>query len=149
MEEIIFTIRSSMRPIIALYILVFLLFIFTIILHSFFAIFIGFITFIILIEVIIIHLQRNFTIYTLTSDNIKFRTGIIGKRVTTIPLIKIQDVTSVFSITQRLFGVGNVLIESATERIGGVRLRNIEKPEEYAKQILEAARNIQKGINQP
>jgi uncharacterized membrane protein YdbT with pleckstrin-like domain len=150
MEQTIFTIRPSMRPIIVLYSLVFLLFIFTIAASSsLIAIFSGVIALIAFIEVLILHIQRNFTIYTLTSESIRFRTGIIAKRETTIPLIKTQNVTFGFSIAQRLFGVGNVIIESAAEHIGGVCLRNIERPEEYAKQILETVKSQQKNTNQP
>lgn len=134
MTQNTFTIRPSMRPIIVWYVVAGLFFI-----PVFFTSQAFIFSFIFLLIPIIKHVKRNFTIYTLTADKVAIRTGVIGKAEMTIPLSKIQGVASSYSIEQRIFGIGNVLIESAGGRVGGVPMKDIEDPEKYAKQILEAS----------
>jgi len=149
MEQTIFVIRPSISPVITLYIITLLVLVFFVFL-MFASQNINFLFFGILFQFITIdkHLGRNFTIYTLTTENIKIRAGIIGKTQIMIPLAKVQNVAFNYSIIQRLYGIGNLLIESASDQ-GAIPFTNIEKPEEYSKKILDATKNYQKNNSQP
>lgn len=132
MEQTIFTAQPSFRIARANYILAGFFFLVGLLMHFFY-----FFAILFLLGGIVGHLKRNNTIYTLTTEKIKIKTGVIGKAENNIPLSKIQNVASAYSVSQRLFGVGSVVIESAGGRIGGIALKDIEKSDEYAKQILD------------
>lgn len=149
MEETIFTIRPSMRPIGVFYaacLVVLAFFVFLAIkFHSIFFIFPGLLF---LFAPAAMQIRRRFTIYTLTNENIKIRTGIIGKTQTMIPLAKVQNVSFSYSIIQRMLGIGDILLESAAEK-GAVPFLDIDKPEECSRQILEVIKNYHKAAAQP
>jgi uncharacterized membrane protein YdbT with pleckstrin-like domain len=149
MEQIIFTIRPSMKPIAALYILTLLVLVFfaLLALEFKFTIFL-LMGFLFPVAPAVIHMDRQFTIYTLTDENIRIRVGVIGKTQVMIPLEKVQNISFSYSLIQRIFGTGNLLIESASQQ-GAIPFKNIDKPEEFSKQILEELKNYSKSISQP
>jgi len=51
--------------------------------------------------------------YYLTNLRLIEERGIIGKRIMSIPLDKVQDVTCKFGILGRIFGFGDIEIQSA------------------------------------
>lgn len=84
----------------------------------------------ILIFVLIIrNLVRWFTsLHVITNERLIYRTGFIGKRGTEIPLEVIQNVAFNQTILERMFGTGDLLVESAGTH-GQTRYRDIPKPE--------------------
>jgi uncharacterized membrane protein YdbT with pleckstrin-like domain len=74
-------------------------------------------------------LRWYFTLFVLTSDRLITRTGIVAKSSKEIPLERINDVTFNQSVLERLFGAGDLLVESAGER-GQTRITNVRKPEQ-------------------
>jgi uncharacterized membrane protein YdbT with pleckstrin-like domain len=74
-------------------------------------------------------LRWHFTLFVLTSDRLITRSGIFAKRSKEIPLERINDVTFNQSVVERLFGAGDLLVESAGER-GQTRITNVRKPEQ-------------------
>jgi len=62
---------------------------------------------------IVIFLGWLFTNYYLTNLRLIDERGIIGKRIVSIHLNKVQDVTCKFGIWGRIFGFGDIEIESA------------------------------------
>ncbi|MEP6921125.1 MAG: PH domain-containing protein [bacterium] len=86
------------------------------------------------------HLKRNMIRYTLTDSKIELDTGLIAKTTRNIPLSKIQDVTVVASIPQRILGFGDLIVDNASELGGTTVLHNINKPRHYAELLLRELR---------
>lgn len=84
------------------------------------------------------HLQQWSETYTLTDDKIEVSTGILAKTVRNIPLSKVQDVTVEQTLLQRLLGLGDVVVDSASAT-GKITLRRVAQPQSIADQILHRA----------
>jgi membrane protein YdbS with pleckstrin-like domain len=81
------------------------------------------------------HIQRNRVTYTLTTAKIEIEYGILSKTIRNIPLRNIQDITTSATIGERLLGVGDVIIDSASEA-GRITMTNIRDPRRHADLIL-------------
>lgn len=86
------------------------------------------------------HLKRNMIRYTLTDSKIELDYGLIARTTRNIPLTKIQDVTVSASISQRMLGFGDVVVDNASEIGGSTILRNINSPRHYADLLLRELR---------
>ncbi len=84
------------------------------------------------------HLQQWSETYTLTDDRIEVSTGILTKTTRNIPLSKVQDVTVEQTLLHRLFGLGNVVVDSASAS-RKIILRWVVQPHSIADQILHRA----------
>jgi membrane protein YdbS with pleckstrin-like domain len=82
------------------------------------------------------HIRRNRVVYTLTSTKIEIEYGLLSKTIRNIPLRNIQDVTTRATFGERLIGVGDVIIDSASEA-GKIPMSNIRDPRKYADLILD------------
>jgi uncharacterized membrane protein YdbT with pleckstrin-like domain len=157
----IFSIHPSIVPIMPLYLLAVIFFIlafsgfifptlFSSIFPDSFAFlsqmfFIG-IGLVIAVSVAIGTIENKFTTYVLTSEDFRIQTGIISKTEIVIPLIKIQDITLSCSAMQSMLNIGIIIMDTADERIeGSTELVNIDNPEKYKKQILDAIEIINKN----
>lgn len=69
------------------------------------------------------------TLHVITNERLVYRAGFIGKHGTEIPLEVIQNVAFNQTIIERIFGTGDLMIESAGTH-GQTRYRDIPKPEE-------------------
>jgi uncharacterized membrane protein YdbT with pleckstrin-like domain len=83
-------------------------------------------------------LRRQFTSLTISGDRLRLESGTFSKCSRTILLSKVQDVHVDQTVTQRMFGVGNIAIETA-----GVGSRetlvDIDNPQAVADQLLDRA----------
>lgn len=86
------------------------------------------------------HIRRNMIRYTLTDSKIEIDTGLIARNTRSIPLSKIQDVTVLASIPQRILGFGDLIVDNASELGGTTVLHNISKPRHYADLLLRELR---------
>ena len=86
------------------------------------------------------HLKRNALKYTLTDAKIEIDEGLFARRTRNVPLRNIQDVTVASSLTQRLLGFGDLVIDNASELGGTTIMRNIPKPRRHAELILRELR---------
>jgi uncharacterized membrane protein YdbT with pleckstrin-like domain len=77
------------------------------------------------------------TQHVITNERLIYRTGLISKKGTEIPLEVINDVTFKQSMIERIFGSGDLLIESAGTH-GQSAYTNIPHPEGVQKLIYEA-----------
>ena len=84
------------------------------------------------------HIQRNFTKGTISGDKLRYEVGAFGKTTRNISLPKVQDVRVDQSATQRMFGIGNLSIETAGEA-SRLTMRNIDRPQSVADQVLAAS----------
>lgn len=92
--------------------------------------------------------------YVLTSRRLIVRDGILRRSGTEIPLEQINTVSFSQSLTERLLGFGDVVIESASTG-GQSRLDNIPDPQGFQSEIyatrdaLATARRRESGQDQP
>lgn len=89
------------------------------------------------------HLKRNMVRYTVTDSTMRIDTGLIARTTRNIPLSKIQDVTVSASISQRLLGFGDIIVDNASELGGTTILKNINSPRHYADLLLRELRRWQ------
>jgi uncharacterized membrane protein YdbT with pleckstrin-like domain len=78
-----------------------------------------------------------FVRYTLTTRHLLVEKGVFSRSRKTIPIQRIQDVATHQRWIERLFGIGDVIVQSAGE-MGAVRLRSLPHCQEYTEKILEA-----------
>lgn len=86
------------------------------------------------------HLRRNMIRYTVTDAKLQIETGLIARTTRNIPLSKVQDVTVSASIPQRLLGLGDIIVDNASEIGGSTVMHNISKPRHYADLLLRELR---------
>lgn len=67
--------------------------------------------------------------YVVTSDRIRFFTGLIGRQVENIELVRLQDVDYHQGVSERIFGVGDIYLRSAHVSAPNMTLRNVKDPE--------------------
>lgn len=89
---------------------------------------------------IVIFLGWLCTNYYLTNLRLIDKRGIIGKRIVSIHLDKVQDVTCRFGIWGRIFGFGDIEIESAGT-YGKIVFDFIPSPRKIKEKIIQAIKN--------
>lgn len=90
------------------------------------------------------HLRQKLVRYTLTDSKIEIDEGFIFQNSRNIPLRSIQDVSVSSTITQRMLGFGNLVIDNASEDGGKIILKNIDTPKKYADVLLKQMRLLNK-----
>lgn len=88
------------------------------------------------------HVRQRMIRYTLTDATITIDEGFIFQNSRNVPLSKIQDVSVASTVTQRLLGFGNLVIDNASEDGGKVVLRNIDTPKKHADMLLKQMRQL-------
>ena len=86
------------------------------------------------------HLQIAFTRMTIEGDRLKYESGMLSKTSRAIQLSRVQDVRVDRTLWQRLLGIGDLSLETAGET-SRLTIRDIDRPQEVADRILEAARH--------
>jgi uncharacterized membrane protein YdbT with pleckstrin-like domain len=81
------------------------------------------------------YFQRQYTKATITGDRLRYESGLASRSTRNIQLSKIQDVRVDQRVMQRIFGVGNLSIETAGES-SRLTLMNVDKPQELADEIM-------------
>ena len=80
------------------------------------------------------HFRNRFTKMTILDDRLRYERGILAKTTRTILISRVQDVTVHQRIGQRIFGVGDLSIETAGEA-SRETIFNIDRPQEIADHI--------------
>lgn len=88
------------------------------------------------------HLKRKLIRYTLTDAKIEIDAGLVARTTRNVPLRTIQDVTISASVSQRMLGFGDLIIDNASEQGGKIVLKNINSPKQYADILLKQMRQI-------
>ena len=86
------------------------------------------------------HMARQFTKATIAGDKLRYEVGALSKSTRNISLPKVQDARVDQSVTQRMFGVGNLSIETAGET-SRLTIRHVDRPQQVADEILAASHN--------
>jgi membrane protein YdbS with pleckstrin-like domain len=84
-------------------------------------------------------MQNRMSRLTILEDKLRFDVGFLSKTTRTILIPRIQDITVQQSVTQRIFGVGNLSIETAGES-SRLTIEGIDRPQEVADMINELSR---------
>lgn len=84
------------------------------------------------------HIQRQAVKLTIAGEKLRYETGIGSKSTRLIQLPKVQDVRAIQSLSQRMFGVGDLSIETAGES-SRLIIPNIDNPQRLAEQITDLA----------
>ena len=84
------------------------------------------------------HMARQFTRATITGDKLRYEVGALSKTTRNISLPKVQDARVDQSVIQRMFGIGDIAIETAGEA-SRLTIRNIDQPQQVADEILAAS----------
>ena len=85
-------------------------------------------------------MRRQFTKTVIVGDRLRYETGAFAKSTRTIQLSKLQDVRVDQSMMQRIFGVGNLSIETAGEA-SRLTIFDVDGPQALADEILNRAHN--------
>ena len=85
-------------------------------------------------------LRRQFTKTVISGDRLRYETGTFSKSTRTIQLSKLQDVRVDQSMTQRMFGVGNLSIETAGEA-SRLTIFDVDHPQALADEILNRSQH--------
>ncbi|MEO8650648.1 MAG: PH domain-containing protein [Acidobacteriota bacterium] len=89
------------------------------------------------------HIRQKLVKYSLTDSTVEIDSGFISRSTQNIPLRRIQDVTVRTTVAQRLLGVGDVVIDNASEDGGKIVLKNIDSPRKLADSLLKQMRRIE------
>lgn len=90
------------------------------------------------------HLRRKLVRYRLTDTTIEIDRGLISRSTQNIPLRRIQDVTVSSTVFQRVMGLGDIVIDNASESGGKMVMRNINEPRKYADMLLRQMHLLEK-----
>ena len=85
-------------------------------------------------------LKRQFTKTTIAGDRLRYETGAFSKSTRTIQLSKLQDVRVDQSFSQRIFGVGNLSLETSGETSRLV-LEDVDNPQATADEIMNRSQH--------
>jgi len=80
------------------------------------------------------HLRNRLTKVTILDDRLRYETGFLNRTTRTILISRVQDVTVHQRISQRIFAVGDVSIETAGEA-SRLSIPDIDRPQQVADQI--------------
>jgi len=88
------------------------------------------------------------TLHVITNERLIYRAGFIAKQGTEIPLEVIQNVAFNQSLFERVFGTGDLMIESAGTH-GQTRYRDIPKPEGVQSLIYRMREQRMRSLESP
>ena len=80
------------------------------------------------------HLRNRLTKMTIMDDRLRYERGLMGRTTRTILISRVQDVTVHQRVGQRIFGVGDLSIETAGET-SRLTIPEIDRPQEIADHI--------------
>ncbi|MDO9084557.1 MAG: PH domain-containing protein [Anaerolineaceae bacterium] len=76
--------------------------------------------------------------YTLTNERIKIITGLLGKDIQNYELIRVQDIDITQNVSERMLGIGDIVIKGADQSSPTIVLRNIHDPQEVYELLRKA-----------
>ena len=82
------------------------------------------------------HLRNRLTKMTILDDRLRYETGLLSRTTRTILVSRVQDVTVHQRVGQRIFGLGDLSIETAGEA-SRLTIPEIDRPQEIADHINE------------
>jgi membrane protein YdbS with pleckstrin-like domain len=87
------------------------------------------------------HAKRRLVKLTLRPDRLGYESGLLSKTTRTMDLSKVQDVRVQQSLTERIFGVGTLTVQTAGSGEGGsIVMEALDQPHEVADLILDLSK---------
>lgn len=78
---------------------------------------------------IIIYLKTRFTVYEVTDQRIKLKTGILNQEIDECELYRVRDYKIVKPFFQRIFGLGKIELVTSDRSNTSINLNGIKNPE--------------------
>jgi uncharacterized membrane protein YdbT with pleckstrin-like domain len=85
---------------------------------------------------VIKHVSHIQTVYTLTNVKLETSEGLFSKSKHNIPLRHIHDISVQETFRERIFGIGDIIVDTAALDTNLV-LKNVKDPDKYANLILD------------
>ena len=93
---------------------------------------------------IIIYLKTRFTVYELTDQRIKLKTGILNQEIDECELYRVRDYKVVKPFFQRIFGLGKVELVTSDRSNSNINLNGIKDPEKLYNLIRDNVEKIRR-----
>jgi hypothetical protein len=103
-----------------------------------------------LIMLLVVFLKLKYTIYTLTDQRLIIQTGVFSRSIESIELYRIKDIKLNSSFTQRIVGIGNILMVSSDKSTPLISLCGFNNPNIKFNQLrvsVETCR-LKKGVKE-
>ena len=78
---------------------------------------------------IIIYLRTRFTVYEVTDQRIKLKTGILNQEIDECELYRVRDYKVVKPFLKRIFGLGRIELVTSDRSNSNINLNGIKDPE--------------------
>lgn len=85
--------------------------------------------------------------YTITTERIKIRHGLLGKTFDYVELIRIQDMKHSQSFSERLLKIGDITVRSHDTSHPVIELNNVQDPEHVYEILRDAVQDARKRHN--
>tara|TARA_B100001057_G_scaffold235112_1_gene235439 strand:+ start:371 stop:769 length:399 start_codon:yes stop_codon:yes gene_type:complete len=92
---------------------------------------------------LIVYLRTRFTIYELTEERFREKTGILSQKIEELELYRVRDYTVEKPFIMRLFGLGNLILitsDKTNPKIYLYAIRNVESVRDVFRKNVEATR---------
>lgn len=83
----------------------------------------------------ILGMPVTFTKYSLSEDRLFIDTGFFTSVTNELLLYRVRDLTTRITLSQKLFGVGTIIIHSSDKTESHLEIKNIKRPK-YVKELL-------------
>lgn len=93
---------------------------------------------------IIIYLKTRFTIYEVTNQRIKLKTGILNQEIDECELYRVRDYKVVKPFFQRIFGLGKIELVTSDKSNSNINLNGIKDPENLYNLIRDNVEKIRR-----
>ena len=93
---------------------------------------------------LIIFLKTRFTVYEVTNQRIKLKTGILNQEIDECELYRVRDYKVVKPFFQRIFGLGNIELVTSDRSNSNINLNGIKDPENLYNLIRDNVEKIRR-----
>ena len=93
---------------------------------------------------IIIYLKTRFTVYEVTDQRIKLKTGILNQEIDECELYRVRDYKIVKPFFQRIFGLGKIELVTSDRSNSNINLNGIKDPENLCNLIRDKVEKIRR-----
>lgn len=83
----------------------------------------------------ILGMPISFTRYRLSEDRLFLETGLFNIQSDEIILYRVRDISLQLKLSQRIFGVGSVIVKSTDKTLPELELKNIKHPREVKEML--------------
>ena len=93
---------------------------------------------------LIIFLKTRFTVYEVTNQRIKLKTGILNQEIDECELYRVRDYKVVKPFFQRIFGLGKIELVTSDRSNSNINLNGIKDPENLYNLIRDNVEKIRR-----